>query len=614
VDGYYPESEGVFAPEYALGERGSAAQSRSAAVVSVLEPYPAHEVVVAADPVFNQTRTAHNGSGECRCVEPGSTHREAPASSTDESPNRSETHWEVDEFEPQNLPSAHLGETEAPRLATYRVKSRLEHPDLAHIARLQEAVSAAAKALNVGIDSGEAVRALQNALRKLHYRAGDGGPVPVSGVYDAATQSAVAALQRDSGIPYPTGRQAGPKTLSAIDDRLLKGQPKPDNAECTTYRPGERQAAATSPGKVHTDGQELRLYDFGVASPRAKPAHERAVNEFVQRFNLFDPEHSEWQVGEIVGFSDAVDNEEQNSDLRARRAADVRYLFTRNGVPDSAMFGADRAASLMEYERGCTPNSRSWDRSVVIRLRWKRPKPQPAPKPKPDRNPNWQPAGICKTKPSTKWSIRGNGAVSSPTPLVVAVHGNFTLTDRTTGMWRILSFTGTGGQVGKSFPLSVGIDNATDFETTTPQYFENFEGQGAIIFGEAMFVVGYGVGRMLLHPHTEPGFISGNGFQLGLGADVTFVGGKWYFDPALGMTCHGGAQGELEWSGERESVAISARTSCSCGSHETSTDRPPIAAEFDSGPRAWEFGVAERGSADESGEEAGSCATERSGS
>jgi len=257
-------------------------------------------------------------------------------------------------------------------LARWRIKQHLDSPDLDND-RLQDAITSADHALNVGVDNGQSVMLLQAALRKL------GHDAPETGVYDAKTQQAVAAFQAKEGIPYPTGRQAGPKTLSTLDDELLRlnkpDPPKPPPKDCTHYKGDERAKSLTTRGRAErsgTFGKALTLYNFAAGQSRMKERHQKAVDQLISDFALSDPE-SEWEIEFIRGFTDSVDAEDRNWVLREARAADVRFYFQHHGVPNAP---DEQAADVNSYDPGCTPETRTAARRVVVQLRKRKPRPK----------------------------------------------------------------------------------------------------------------------------------------------------------------------------------------------------------------------------------------------
>ena len=259
------------------------------------------------------------------------------------------------------------------RHSGFRTKAALQ-TEVLNTPALQNAASAASLALEVGQSSGDPVRRLQQALTAA------GFPVAPTSTFDAATQQANAAFQSAHGIPFPTGRQAGPKTLSTLDDHLLgAAPPTPPPSDCAKYEPGEREASLTSPGKAVRSGGlggDLRLTDFAPGRGRMKPDHEAAVRQLIKDFDLFEPE-SAFEVEFVRGFTDPVDAEEKNVILREERAIDVSFFLRTNAVPGAP---EGQAAAEGSYDTGCDPATRSDARAVLIRLRKRGVKP-PDPKP-----------------------------------------------------------------------------------------------------------------------------------------------------------------------------------------------------------------------------------------
>ncbi len=271
----------------------------------------------------------------------------------------------------------HAGESAAPvvqRHEGFRVKRPLETESLA-APEVQTAASSAALALEVG-RRGSAVKRLQRAL------VAAGADVAITSVFDARTQRAVARFQAEHGIPFPTGRQAGPKTLSTLDDHLLGGaNPRPG---CDAYLPGERDTSLTTRGRAERAGglgNELRLTNFGAGQGRMKTDHEAAVVRLVKDFDLFEP-GSAFEVEFVRGFTDGVDSEDRNALLREERAIDVAFFLGAKGVPNvpPAQPAADGS-----YDAGCDPASRANARAVLVRLKRKAvvpPNPTPNPTPR----------------------------------------------------------------------------------------------------------------------------------------------------------------------------------------------------------------------------------------
>ncbi len=240
------------------------------------------------------------------------------------------------------------------------------------------------------------MRRLQEALTAA------GFAVRVTSTFDAATQGAVARFQSEHGIPFPTGRQAGPKTLSTLDDHLLGPGHTTPKRDCDKYAPGEREASLATPGSAVRGGglgQELRLVNFAAGRGRMKPEHELEIRKLIKDFDLFEPE-SAFEVDFIRGFTDFVDREDKNVILREERAADVEFFLKQNGVPAAP---EGKAAADGSYDTGCDPQARLAVRAVLVRLRKKSgKKPEPVPPKPPDKQ-----EGNCGVKPTRKWSLQG---------------------------------------------------------------------------------------------------------------------------------------------------------------------------------------------------------------
>jgi len=257
----------------------------------------------------------------------------------------------------------------------FRVKQVLETEVLA-TAELQTAASSADLALEFGKSNGGAVERLQEALNTA------GFDVAITSVFDAETQRAVAKFQAGHGIPFPTGRQTGPKTLSTLDDHLLSATPPKPPTGCDSYLPGEREASLATPGSFERGGglgQDLRLTNFGAGRGKMKAEHEGPVVKFIKDFDLFESDAA-FEVEFVRGFTDAVDGEDKNVILREERAIDVEFFLKTNGVPNTPQ---GKAAADGSYDSGCDPAGHTVARAVLIRLRKKvvePPKPKPPPK------------------------------------------------------------------------------------------------------------------------------------------------------------------------------------------------------------------------------------------
>ncbi len=407
----------------------------------------------------------------------------------------------------------------------FREKPRLESTELGSVPELQVAVSSAAAALEVGKSSGAGVSRMQDVLRSKGFNA------PSTGVYDAATQAAVAKFQADHGIPFPTGRQAGPKTLSTLDDHLLGTKPPSPKPECSQYLPDEREASRL-PGsgtsrRLGTFGKELELLNFAAGDERLKPEHQQALKDFIGEFALFDP-CTDFKVRVIIGFTDAVDREESNERLRLDRANTVAGFLQTNGVP-GAPDGV--SADPSTYNTGCDKATRSEARRVAVRLvkREKSETKDCREKPRPPVPPQ----GCKKNQASDSWSLLSTAA-GTVAEVGAAGTFNYVLADTSPdGCKYLLEFTGVGLGGGLSFPATVGVSGATPFKIKNgPIRPTDFTRGGRIILAEGGLVVGFGFQFARFEGlSTDPEPVDLSGVQLSAGADAMVLVGAWTLLP-----------------------------------------------------------------------------------
>lgn len=409
----------------------------------------------------------------------------------------------------------------------WRTKNRLETPELK---TLQFAASRTERALERGKSRGAEVTRLQEALSKAKF------PVRSTGEYDEATRAAVAAFQRAHGVPYPSGRQAGPKTLSTLDDHLLgkPTPPKPDK-RCDQYesKPDERRESLTTKGlatRSGTFGKELRLYNFGAGKDSLKLEHEQALKDFIREFDLADPCNEQWAVDEVIGFTDPIDSEADNEVLRMLRAFSVSDFIQQHGVPD-APDGIPGGPSSV-----CSKSERTLARAVVVRLK-RLPKPT-SPKcsdPKPPSPP--KPHKNCVVKTSTKWSLQGvlqggpplegGGAASAVAFMLRAKDERIGYTLAT----QFIVFRGAGGGASLSFPVTVPLPSETGFSTPAPRHFDDFNGRGWIRDEGGSAGIGYSIMKGRLPIETEPQVLDLSGWQFGLGLGFEQLLGYWTVVP-----------------------------------------------------------------------------------
>lgn len=398
----------------------------------------------------------------------------------------------------------------------FRTKPRLEVPELGP---LQFAASRADRALEFGrVQNKLEVTRLQEGLNKADF------PVPVTGTYDAATKATVAKFQASHGIPFPTGRQAGPKTLSTLDDHLLGG-PKP-NPECTQYEPGERRASFGK-GEASTSGtfnQQLRLFNFAAGVHLMKFDHQEALNAFIKTFDLANPDPCQQQfvVESVIGLTDPIDREADNANLRMERAFQVSDFLHSHGVP-TAPDGEPGGPSTV-----CTRPERTLDRAVVVRLKRapRLPKEQCDPKPPPTPK---DPDDPCK---ATRWQIRIKPLGLSPPKLPAGVTGLVLFAEltmiRSDQQPRTASLIFAGGGQGLStpnpIPLSVCTETVAQFQTFSPKGFSDFQGAGLSVF---LNIHVKNASQLALPPPTNPAAIDTSGFCFPPSLSEGTVPGRW---------------------------------------------------------------------------------------
>ena len=144
-------------------------------------------------------------------------------------------------------------------------------------------------------EQSDGVAILQGCLAKL------GLPLPRSavgdgsfdGIYGSETEAAVAAFQVDAGIPLPTGRQAGRRTLSRLDGRLA-GAPAPPFPPPVIIPPvapsgnlpaGQSTAeiilsSLPAPTNLFADESEKTAYRAAMAQLSAFSAKKHAKDDF----------------------------------------------------------------------------------------------------------------------------------------------------------------------------------------------------------------------------------------------------------------------------------------------------------------------------------------------
>ena len=247
--------------------------------------------------------------------------------------------------------------------------------------------------MDVGTRDTATQRPVSRVQQALIDRGFDLGPSGADGIYGAKTAAAVRAFKQTESLGSEQFGDVGPGTMHRLNELFPQAGPVPPGPtpprppapprkrakkDCATYAPGERERSLSSRGTVvrgGTFGKVLTLSNFGAGESRMKREHEDALRELIREFDLNNPK-SDFEIEFIRGFTDAVDAEDKNLALREARADDVQFIFKRSGVPGAP---DGTAADVTSYDNGCTPETHSRARRVVVQLRKKA---SPTPKPK----------------------------------------------------------------------------------------------------------------------------------------------------------------------------------------------------------------------------------------
>ncbi len=285
------------------------------------------------------------------------------------------------------------------------------------------------------------------------------------------------------------------------------------------YEPGEREASASSPGRIESTGSRIILFDFAVNRSTLKPEHRKFLSDLVRQLDL-DDAASTASIGVCTGFTDDVDTEPKNATLRHDRADTVQIFLLGKGALEESV-GVVRSAAPGEFlASNKTRAGRARNRAVTITTVAS---PNEKVKVTPVKEPDPPEVG------SRLWALQSNVSVSIPgKPGVAAQTLNFILHDRKTGRKHLMQFTGIGAGFGVSFPVSVALPAPTDFETTAAVEADAFTGGGEIHQANiGVGIIGFSSGSATLHLATKPPQIDISGFQFSLGVDVSIVGGTW---------------------------------------------------------------------------------------
>jgi hypothetical protein len=232
----------------------------------------------------------------------------------------------------------------------------------------------------------------------------------------------------------------------------------------------------------------------------------------------------------IEGYTDLVDTEARNEPLRRMRAdAVAQHLLNQLQVPPGnidVVRGAPPGSLLTDNS---TAEGRSQNRSVTIEL-------------EPLRAPTDH---VIPQHTSKKWSLTSHATIAGGAILGGGA-GLFKLTDLTNGESRQIYFVGAGLAGGLGVfripgpehlklpipPLITGsYPSPTQFETTTPHTFADFDGPGIIdLLSGDIVAAGYQLGWAhfkFVHTTEDKGIWIG-GFQAGgLGLTGAFLFGQW---------------------------------------------------------------------------------------
>ncbi len=186
-----------------------------------------------------------------------------------------------------------------------------------------------------------------------------------SDTYDDDTRRVVASFQQEHGIPSPSGLQAGPKTLSTLDDHLRGGPPRPAARIGCRYGPGEKEASASSDGAVEVLGDRaFLLTDFTPGRASLKPAHKRFLTKLLADFLLTNPFGDD--VANTSGNTDCVSEDVvADNQLRFARAAAVVTFLNFLGALDGRTSAAQEPRALISGGNE-TPLGRAHNRHARI--------------------------------------------------------------------------------------------------------------------------------------------------------------------------------------------------------------------------------------------------------
>ncbi len=357
----------------------------------------------------------------------------------------------------------------------------------------------------------------------------------VNGDCDAKTIAGIITFQKTMlGLPSPDGLVSpGKRTAVALaGPKIVKPKapiPPSDPASADAkaeYEPGEVQSSFSSPGLIERTASRVVLYNFGVGKSFVKPEHQRFLNDFIKELKLGDAKPA-GSITFLSGYSDAVDIEAKNGNLRTARAEVVQtFLITHatQDAPESNFGSISSTPAGVFLAKNSTREGRARNRAVIIDFAHTLPEP-------PVRPPAQPPGPSTKSK---HWSLQSKDSAGGG-DVAAAGTMTFVLADLDKKKTHLLLFVGAGASFSPvPFSGSKGISGATPFETVDEVDVSAFNGAGDIDLAGATFPVlgpfgiGWSKGFAKLAPRVVGGLVDISGFQIGtVNAEVTALKGVW---------------------------------------------------------------------------------------
>jgi len=378
---------------------------------------------------------------------------------------------------------------------------------------------------------GPAVVAVQQQLNS------HGAQLVEDGKFGPMTRSAVVAFQRRHGLA-PDGA-VGPRTQSALDSTPGPGgsgvEARPPVGRCR-YAVGEREASRRTDGQVSDLASEgvAVLFDFEPGSAQIRPRHAEFLRALVSRLQL-NTQEPKAKIVVIQGFTDCVDVETKNSQIRRMRAL-TPALFLLDAGAHAVNLGTQEAGPA-EGGRGDNsgPPGRAMNRSALIVL-----KPVASTKvPEPPRGHTTCP-GSHHFKARITASIAAGDEVGGGL-LGLEMH------DLDCNRGQRFVFTGAGVTLGT--PIGIGgTSNFENFVTVPALLFPAFEGVGRWSSAQAQLGLGPSIDFVTMaapKPAVQLcfsgllNFPSNDAEETGKGIGVLFFVGSWARDGSEFVTGSG---------------------------------------------------------------------------